>query len=278
MDIRNLLRYLQDTPNISASARATGLNWRTIQRYRSWAEQHGLLDNPLPSLEDLQLLLSSSLPSSAPPQTVSSLEPFRDLVVQLHADGVEGSAILQRLHERGYTGTLSSLYRFLKRLYKIVSEYVAGGVAERFVAGELTAVDQYLIHGETYSDMGYGRLAEKALHESEHERQHARALIQRILFLEGKPDLSKRDGLKIGKTVPDMLKSDLAVEYKVDGELKKAIAACEKAQDYVTREMLVVQLDDTEMDHAYFLEKQLKLIEMVGLENYQQSQMGSTPV
>ena len=116
MDIRNLLRYLQDTPNISAIARATGLNWRTIQRYRSWAEQHGLLDNPLPSLEDLQLLLSSSLPSSAPPQTVSSLEPFRDLVVQLHADGVEGSAILQRLHERGYTGTLSSLYRFLKRL------------------------------------------------------------------------------------------------------------------------------------------------------------------
>ena len=81
-----------------------------------------------------------------------------------------------------------------------------------------------------------------------------------------------------GKTVPDMLKSDLAVEYKVDGELKKAIAACEKAQDYVTREMLVVQLDDTEMDHAYFLEKQLKLIELVGLENYQQSQMGSTPV
>ena len=75
-----------------------------------------------------------------------------------------------------------------------------------------------------------------------------------------------------------MLKSDLAVEYKVDGELKKAIAACEKAQDYVTREMLVVQLDDTEMDHAYFLEKQLKLIELVGLENYQQSQMGSTPV
>ena len=65
MDIRNLLRYLQDTPNISAIARATGLNWRTIQRYRSWAEQHGLLDNPLPSLEDLQLLLSSSLPSQA---------------------------------------------------------------------------------------------------------------------------------------------------------------------------------------------------------------------
>ncbi len=116
MDIRNLLRYLQDTPNISAIARATGLNWRTIQRYRSWAEQHALLEGPLPSLEDLQQLLSSSLPSPSPPQTISSLEPFRELVIQLHADGVEGTAILQRLHERGYTGTLSSLYRFLKRL------------------------------------------------------------------------------------------------------------------------------------------------------------------
>ena len=143
------------------------------------------------------------------------------------------------------------------------------------LAGELTAVDQYLIHGEMYSDMGLAQLAAKALHESEHERMHARALIQRILFLEGKPDLSRREPLTIGKNVPGMLKADLAVEYKVDGELKKAIAACEKVQDYVTRDMLAVQLDDTEMDHAYFLEKQLKLIELVGLENYQQSQMGS---
>src|SRR5688572_16752440 len=100
MDIRNLLRYLQDTSNISAIQRATGLNWRTIQRYRTWAEQHGLLDKPLPSLEDLQHLLHTSLTAPLPPQTVSSLEPYRDLVVQLHADGVEGTAILQRLHER----------------------------------------------------------------------------------------------------------------------------------------------------------------------------------
>lgn len=143
------------------------------------------------------------------------------------------------------------------------------------LTGELTAVDQYLIHGEMYADMGLNELAEKALHESEHERQHARALIQRILFLEGKPDLSKRDPLKIGKNVPDMLKADLAVEYAVDGHLKSAIAACEKAQDYVSRDMLATQLDDTEMDHAYYLEKQLRLIELVGLENYLQSQMGS---
>lgn len=146
------------------------------------------------------------------------------------------------------------------------------------LAGELTAIDQYLIHGEMYADFGFQYLADKAIHESEHERTHARALIQRILFLEGKPDLSKRDGLKIGKTVPEMLKADLAVEYKVVGELKKAIAACEKAQDYVSRDMLVVQLEDTEMDHAYYLEKQIKLIDLVGLANYQQSQMGSTSV
>ena len=93
------------------------------------------------------------------------------------------------------------------------------------LAGELTAVDQYLIHGEMYADMGFQNLADKAIHESEHELTHARALIQRILFLEGKPNLAKREALKVGKNVPDMLKADLAVEYKVVGELKKAMAA-----------------------------------------------------
>lgn len=141
------------------------------------------------------------------------------------------------------------------------------------LAGELTAVDQYLIHGEMYADMGLNRLAEKSLHESEHERQHARALIQRILFLEGKPDLSKREGLNVGHTAPEMLASDLAVEYKVVKSLTAAIALSEAEQDYVTRDMLKIQLDDTEMDHAYFLEKQLRLIKLTGLENYLQSQM-----
>jgi bacterioferritin len=148
-------------------------------------------------------------------------------------------------------------------------------ILNSLLAGELTAVDQYLIHGEMYADMGFALLAEKALHESDHERQHARALIQRILFLEGKPNLAKREALKIGKNVPEMLQSDLDLEYKVVGELKKAMAACELAQDYVTRDMLGVQLEDTEMDHAYYLEKQLRLIDMLGLQNYQQSQMGS---
>lgn len=143
------------------------------------------------------------------------------------------------------------------------------------LAGELTAVDQYLLHGEMYADFGLGHLAQKTLHESDHERQHARAIIQRILFLEGKPNLEKRHGLTTGKTVTEMLKSDLALEYKVVSDLKAAMAQCEKAADYVTRDMLLLQLDDTEVDHAYWLEKQLRLIGMVGLENYLQSQMGS---
>jgi len=148
-------------------------------------------------------------------------------------------------------------------------------ILNSLLAGELTAVDQYLLHGEMYSDMGLTQLSEKALHESDHERQHARALIQRILFLEGVPDVAKRETMKIGNSVPEMLKADLAVEYKVVGALKKAMAAFEKAQDYVSRDMLAIQLEDTEMDHAYFLEKQIRLIELVGLQNYQQSQMGS---
>jgi len=148
-------------------------------------------------------------------------------------------------------------------------------ILNELLAGELTAVDQYLIHGEMYADMGFSQLAEKSLHESEPERLHARALIQRILFLQGKPDLAKRAALNIGSTVPTMLQADLDVEYKVAGDLKAAMAACELAQDYVSRDMLGVQLEDTEMDHAYFLEKQLKLIGLVGLPNYQQSQMKS---
>ena len=149
-------------------------------------------------------------------------------------------------------------------------------ILNELLAGELTAVDQYLIHAEMYADMGFQRLADKALHESDHERQHARALIQRILFLEGTPNLAKREALKIGNEVSEMLKADLSVEYKVVGALKKAMAACEKAHDYVSRDMLAVQLEDTEMDHAYYLEKQLRLIEQVGLQNYKQSQIDST--
>ena len=118
MDLREVLRYLQVTSNISAIQRATGLNRRTISRYRVWARAQGLLDpdRRLPPLESLQQVAATTLHALAPPQTVSSVEPYRELVVELSAQGIEGTAILQRLRERGYAGTLSSLYRFLHRL------------------------------------------------------------------------------------------------------------------------------------------------------------------
>ena len=145
------------------------------------------------------------------------------------------------------------------------------------LAGELMAADQYLAHGEIYSDFGLVRLAEHTLHESDHEREHARAIIQRILFLEGEPDVASRLPMTIGKSVEEMLKNDLQIEYQVAGHLKKAVAICEANQDFVSRDMLVQQIEDTEMDHAYFLEKQIRLIELVGIENYLQSQLGPGP-
>ncbi len=116
MDIRELLRHLQATSNVSAIHRATGLNRRTILRYQAWATAHGLLSGPLPALEELQHLVATTLTPPAPPHTVSSVEPYRDLVLQLRAAGVEGTAIWQRLQERGYPGSLSSIYSFLQHL------------------------------------------------------------------------------------------------------------------------------------------------------------------
>ena len=149
-------------------------------------------------------------------------------------------------------------------------------VLNQLLAGELMATDQYLLHGEMYADMGLQKLADHALHESEHERQHARDIVQRILFLEGELNMASRHEVTIGSNVKDMLTSDLAIEYRVVGDLKAAVALCEEKQDFVTRDLLVQQIEDTEMDHAYFLEKQLRLIGLVGLENYLQSQMNGS--
>ncbi|CAI8831425.1 bacterioferritin [Methylocaldum szegediense] len=141
------------------------------------------------------------------------------------------------------------------------------------LAGELTSIDQYLIHSRMYKDWGFNRLYERIHHELEEERSHADQLIDRILFLEGVPDLSKRNTLQIGQDVPSMLKNDLALEYKVIEELRKAMAFCENVGDFVTRDVLLALLKDTEEDHAHWLEIQLELIEKVGLQNYLQTQM-----
>lgn len=138
---------------------------------------------------------------------------------------------------------------------------------------ELAAMDQYFIHSQMYLDWGLNKLYERINHEFDDERGHATKLIERMLFLEGTPDMQTRVGFKVGKDVPEMLESDLRVEYDVDAKLKEVIALAEREEDYVTRDMLMVLLDDTEMDHAYWLEQQLGLIKRLGLPNYLQSQI-----
>lgn len=140
---------------------------------------------------------------------------------------------------------------------------------------ELAAMDQYFIHSRMYDDWGLHKLYERIAHEFEDEKGHASALIERILFLEGTPDMVTRSPIKIGKTVPEMLQSDLNVEIAVGDALKDVIQLCESVKDYNTREMLEKLLEDTEVDHRWWLEKQLGLIKLVGLENYLQSQMAA---
>lgn len=139
---------------------------------------------------------------------------------------------------------------------------------------ELAAMDQYFIHSRMYDDWGLQKLFERIDHEFEDEKAHAAALIERILFLEGSPDMVTREPINVGTTVPEMLQSDLDVELGVNAALKDAIKLCEDLQDYVSRDVLEKLLEDTEVDHTWWLEKQLGLIDKIGLPNYLQSQMG----
>lgn len=141
------------------------------------------------------------------------------------------------------------------------------------LTGELSAMDQYFVHARMYEDWGLNELYERIAHESDDEREHAAKLVSRILFLEGTPDVASREKLNIGKDVEAMLKSDLAYEYKVADNLRRVIALCETKGDYVTRELLQQLLEETEDDHLYWLEKQLGLIDRIGLPNYLQSKM-----
>jgi len=138
---------------------------------------------------------------------------------------------------------------------------------------ELAAMDQYFIHSQMYLDWGLNKLYERINHEFDDEKGHATKLIERMLFLGGTPDMITRTGLKIGADVAEMLESDLRVEYEVAAKLKEVIAICETEQDYVSRDMLLVLLDDTEMDHAHWLEQQLGLIKRLGHQNFLQSQV-----
>lgn len=146
-------------------------------------------------------------------------------------------------------------------------------VLKQLLAGELAARDQYFAHSRLCADWGLEKLAEHYEHERQEESGHADAIIKRLLLLDTIPDLNQQDQINLGTDVVSMLKNDLQLEYQVQAALKAAIQICETQQDYVTREMLRVQLSDTEEDHAYWLEKQLGLIDKIGLQNYLQSQL-----
>ncbi len=116
MNIREMLRHIQADPSGRAVHRQTGVHRQTVKRYREWAAEQGLLESSLPPIEELQALLEATMPNPQPPQNVSSVEPYRDIVEQLHKEGVEMAATHQRLKERGYTGSYSSVRRFVRAI------------------------------------------------------------------------------------------------------------------------------------------------------------------
>ena len=143
------------------------------------------------------------------------------------------------------------------------------------LTNELSAVNQYYLHSRMYKNWGFDKIAKKEWDESIGEMKHADKLIDRILTLEGLPNLQALHKLMIGEHTAEMLGCDLKLETAAQKTVKAGILVCEAHADFVSRELFQHILDDTE-EHIDWLETQLELIDKVGIQNYLQSQMGSS--
>lgn len=143
----------------------------------------------------------------------------------------------------------------------------------RVLKNELTSINQYFLHSRMYRNWGLKVLEEREYQESVDEMKHADRLIQRILFLEGLPNLQDLGKLFIGETVSEVISCDLKLEYAARVDLRAALARCEQLGDYVSRELLASILESEE-EHIDWLETQQHLIERIGLERYTQAQIG----
>jgi bacterioferritin len=140
----------------------------------------------------------------------------------------------------------------------------------KVLGNELIAINQYFLHAKMYKDWGMKELAEHEYHESVDEMKHADKLTERILFLEGLPNLQDLGKLYVGENTEEMLKCDLKLEMQAHPDLKDAIAYCESVGDYVSRE-LFEEILESEEEHIDWLETQLSLSDQMGIQNYIQS-------